>query len=113
MTTTKKVIHKRGNTFVRGFRFWADKAEMERLDLTDYTIRSQVKKGSTLVEDLDITIIDPLLGEFKVSSIPRTDLWPVGDLEWDIELTNTVTTQVISTETYIISCSKGITGPIV
>lgn len=111
--TTKKVTHKRGNTFVRGFRFWADKTKNERLDLTNYTIRSQVKKGATLVETLTVTITDPLLGEFKLSSLPRTDQWPIGDLEWDIELTNTITGQVISTETYMVSCGKGVTGPIV
>lgn len=105
----KKIIHKRGSTFKKGFIAWEDKAQDKRLDLTKYTIRSQIRKGPTLVEELTPTIIDPLLGLYNLSSVLDTSLWPTGNLSWDIRLTNTTTGQIVASETAIIECEKGVT----
>ena len=99
---------KRGDTFYRPLIFWQDKSTNTRLSLVNYTIRSQIRKGSTLVAELVVTKTDAANGE-ALLSFADTRNFPAGDLVCDIELTNTLTGQIISSKTFTIPVEKDIT----
>ena len=101
---------KRGNTFViPKIIFWKDKTKnKEAQDLTGVTIRSSLKKGSTLVAELVPTVIDASHGEFSLRYEGTTRDWPVGLLSCDIEFTLN-TGQIISTATFNVEITKNVT----
>ena len=100
---------KRGDTFtLPQLVFWEDKAQLLRYPLTGVTIKSQIRKGSTLVDTLIPVITDELNGEFSLSQSASSENWPTGELSMDIEFTLS-TGQVISTATVSITCVKDIT----
>ena len=102
---------KRGNTFViPKIIFWKDKTKNneEPQDLTGVTIRSSLKKGSTLVAELVPTVIDAFTGEFSLGYGGTTRDWPVGLLSCDIEFTLN-TGQIISTATFNVEVTKNVT----
>ena len=101
---------KRGNTFViPKIIFWKDKTKnKEAQDLTGVTIRSSLKKGSTLVAELVPTVIDASHGEFFLRYEGTTRDWPVGLLSCDIEFTLN-TGQIISTATFNVEITKNVT----
>ena len=107
----KTIKHKRGDTFKKCFVLWADKAKTIPVDLGNYTIRSQVRKGPALIEELVPSIVAGSPGVFMVSAALPTVTWPVAELKWDVELSNNLTGQVISSETCIINCGEDITRP--
>ena len=100
-------IHKRGDTFSLS-------SSVENsgvaVDITGWTISSQVRKADdTLVEDLTVTIDDALGGLFTLSATAlATESWPVENLYCDIEFTE-AGGDVNSTETFIISVQRDIT----
>ena len=80
------------------------------LDITDWNIKSQIRRSQKKIDDLDITITDSFKGEFVLSADPeRTALWPARELECDIEITRD-TGIVISSETFIINVIQDITS---
>lgn len=77
-------------------------------DLTNWTIRSQVRRNSQLIDTLDVTIVDAATGRYTLSSSGATTAWPIAVLESDIEYTSP-NGQIVSTETYSINCVKDVT----
>lgn len=100
---------KRGDTFyLPQLILWKDKAGTERQPLTGVVIKSQVRKGSTLIDTLVPVITDELSGEFSLEQSKASDDWPTGELSMDIEFT-LASGQIISTVTVVITCIKDIT----
>jgi hypothetical protein len=113
-------------TFKRG-DYFALSIEALMQDLTGWTVRSQVRRGSTLVHELTVEDWTPAPGgsSFQLValtpsvSLPGVDMskpgvlgatddWPVGELLCDIEYTGP-TGVIISTETFTIECVADIT----
>lgn len=101
------IVHKRGDTFKLMCAVAINEVAQ---DITGWAIASQVRKGSILVETLTIEPISAAAGTFMLTSEQRTDSWPTGDLQLDVEYTLS-SGQVISTETLTISCIKDVTQP--
>lgn len=101
---TVTIPFKRGDTFlVEGSV--SDNAVP--VDLTGWTIRSQVRNGEALVADLGVTITNAAAGQYQLTKNDTTS-WPVKDLSCDIEYT-TDSGQIVSTETFTISCKADVT----
>lgn len=104
------VTHKRGNTFEVQATY-ADDATGESIDLTGYTIASQVRSpGGDLVSTMAVTIPDQTIpanrGKFSMR-VSDTTAWPIGELLWDVQYSFDET--VISTETITIQVAQDIT----
>lgn len=88
MTSTFDV--KRGNTFGHqmflSYRF--DDAPEIRVDITGWQITSQIRsRRGDLIDDLEIDVIDEILGEFEVfATSMQTSVWPVGAALWDVRI---------------------------
>ena len=102
------VQFKRGDTFYKQFKLWKNKALSIPQELTGMSIRSQIRKGNTLVDTLKVTIVDEFAGIFSVEESVSSENWPVATLLWDIEFTF-ANTHKKSTKTIEIECSKDIT----
>lgn len=76
------------------------------VDITGWTIASQVRYARKLISDLDVTITNPAAGEFSIS-LPKeqTALWPVRKLKCDIQFDRPVEGRV-SSQTFIIDCTE-------
>ena len=97
---------KRGDTFIIQVQV---KQDSTPIDITGWTVKSQLKKGSTLIETLTFTAVDLINGIYKLSATAaKTELWPISVLDCDIQYT-TGTPQVISTDTFQVNVIKDIT----
>lgn len=81
------------------------------IDLTPYTITSQIRTPayqivSTLVTTKS-TQSGATLGQYILDTQSGTGTWPVGDLLWDIQYDNGIST--ISTDTMNITILKDVT----
>ena len=76
------------------------------VDITGWTITSQVRYAKQLIADLQVTILDPLAGEFTIA-LPKnlTALWPIRNLKCDIQFDRPVEGRV-SSQTFIIDCKE-------
>lgn len=76
------------------------------VDITGWTIASQVRYVRKLIADLDVTITNGVQGEFSIS-LPKeqTALWPVRKLKCDIQFDRPVEGRV-SSQTFIIDCTE-------
>jgi hypothetical protein len=97
---------KRGDTFTLDFAL-TESDGTTPLDMTGWTVRSQVRRRKTLVADLVFTAIDAAAGTFRLACADTTD-WPRGELQSDIEYTD-LSGRVISTETYTIEVLEDVT----
>ena len=80
-------------------------------DLTGFTIRSTVKKGTTVVAELTHSWVDRAGGTYQLEDMTTTT-WPVAKLVCDIEYTSGDGT-IRSTETFEIDSQADITTPVV
>jgi hypothetical protein len=99
-------------TIKRGDTYHIDVAVTEAdgttpVDLTDWTVRSHVRRRDALIAELDFTAVDLAAGEYSLSYDDTTE-WPLGRLSTDIEYTDS-TGIIRSTETYIISVIRDVT----
>ena len=100
---TARITIKRGDTFaVQG-----TVSGLGANGLTNWTIKSQVRMGRSLVCNLVVTIINAITGIYQLT-YTNTAAWPTTILQADIKYT-TDTGQVISTETFEIECKAGVT----
>ncbi|AHX01065.1 hypothetical protein HL13_gp52 [Dinoroseobacter phage DFL12phi1] len=76
------------------------------VDITGWTIASQVRYARKLIADLDVTITNAAQGEFSIS-LPKeqTAIWPVRKLKCDIQFDRPVEGRV-SSQTFIIDCTE-------
>ena len=82
------------------------------VDITGWTITSQVRYSRQLVSTLDVTITDGALGEFSIAlPFAQTALWPAGPkekprrLKCDIQFDRPVEGRV-SSQTFYIDCTE-------
>lgn len=106
-----KIPFKRGDTFL--VEATARQGATPQ-DITGWVIASHVRRGTTLVAALEVTIVDAAAGTYRLrkenTGADGTERWPVSDLECDIQYT-TAAGQIVSTETFIIDMVKDITLP--
>lgn len=70
------------------------------VDLTDWSIRAQIRQGDTLIFNLTVTVVDAENGLFRLSATAaQTDLWAAGSHSCDVEFTDD-SSNVFSTETF-------------
>lgn len=103
---TVAVPFKRGDTFLlEGVVSINSVAQ----DITGWTIRAQVRNGAILVEALTVEYTDRSAGKFRLRANPvATELWPVKELDCDIEYT-LASGQVVSTETFKVNVKADVT----
>lgn len=104
----KKIILKKGDTLALSCQL--KDADGLPIDLTTYTISSQVRRpsGLTLVDTLTVTITDAAAGEYSIYS-SATSAWPVDLLLCDIKYAAGASS-VIRTETFVIDLREAITA---
>lgn len=89
---------KRGDTFI---------LECEvPVDLTGWSVRSQIRSGDKLVATLVFLLVSSTVDSstYKLTFEDTTE-WPIGKLNCDIEYTTNLG-QIISTETFYVECVK-------
>lgn len=102
------IDHKVGTTF----RYVGVVAErdarnnMAPLDITGWKVRSQVRKGATLIATLGAEITDAAKGQFQIYS--DSVGWPSGTLEADVMFEDE-TGDRLASQTFTITSIKGIT----
>jgi len=70
------------------------------VDMTLWSVASQIRDGETLIADLTLTWVDRAQGKFRLS-FTATASWPRKKLEWDIKYT-TNTGQITHTDTILV-----------
>lgn len=98
------MTHKRGDTFICQVAVTQDSTPK---DLSGWTVRSQVRDNDTLVADLEFSWVDQTAGTYQLR-LDDTTAWPTKLLQCDIEYT-TDAAQVVSTETFGITCIRDVT----
>lgn len=97
---------KRGDTFVLEATAQQNGSPQ---DLTGWAIRSQVRNGSNLVAEMDVSYTDREAGRYRLACpASATQDWPVKALDCDIEYTSPAG-QVVSTETFKIDVKADVT----
>ena len=100
------VEHKRGDTYSLSISLTAADGTTP-VDMTGWTVKSQVRKRKTLISELVFTAVDLSIGSFTLSTTDTLN-WPVGTLLSDIEYTDAGGV-VRSSETYEIEVIEDIT----
>ncbi len=104
---TTRIPFKRGDTFIIEAAVLSGAVAQ---DITGWTVRSQVRNGTTLVSELAVEYIDRAAGTYRLRENDTTG-WPTKTLQWDIEYT-TDAGQIASTETLEILVKPDITLPV-
>jgi hypothetical protein len=97
---------KQGNTFL----LEAAVVQQHRntpVDITGWTITCHVKNGTTLIQNLTVTIVNALKGLYTLRCDDTTQ-WPTTALRADV-LYETSSGQIISTETFTVDCKVSVT----
>lgn len=97
---------KRGDDFVLNIEVTENDVPVP---ITGWTVRSQIRKGSSLLANLIYTAVDETTGKYKLKcSKSLTKLWDIGTYDCDIEYTNTLG-ETVSSETFQIQVIADIT----
>lgn len=92
-----EIKHKRGDSF-RLSASVKTGADGVAIDITGWTIRSQLRKpDATLIDTLSVSYIAPTGGSFEIYS-DNSSIWPTGVAVMDIEYTDGAG-KIFSTET--------------
>jgi hypothetical protein len=102
-----RINFKRGDTFLLRASVNDGTEDANPVDITGWTIRSQIRDGNTLVDTCTVTITDDAAGEYELL-VEDTTEWPTRVLRCDIEYT-TDADQITSTETFEICVIRDIT----
>lgn len=79
------------------------------VDITGWTIQSQVRYSRELLADLNVTITNAASGDFTISATPAvTELWPNRKIKCDVQFDRPVTGR-ISSKTFYIDVEEDIT----
>lgn len=98
-----------GDTFSISGQLLSDAVGSPPINMTDYTLRSQIRNNGQVVQSLAASVTDAVNGAYSLTATPaQTVLWPVGTSEMDIEFTSN-TGAVTSTETIYINCKNDVT----
>lgn len=101
-----KITHKRGDTLEWVVTLTQDSAAV---DVTNWTIKSQIRTGATLLQELTVEKTTPASGEFTLSATAsETSDWPLGTHQTDIELIDD-NSFVVSSQTFDVQVVRDIT----
>lgn len=97
---------KRGDDFVIPMTLTDPDNNGTPVDLTGWSIESQVRYAKKLVSELSCTITDAAQGQFTIS-LPKeqTVTWPIRKLKCDIQFDRPVEGRV-SSQTFTIDCQE-------
>ena len=100
------ITHKRGDTLEWVVTLTQDGSVV---DITGWTITSQIRQETTLISDLTVTIVNAANGQFNLSATPaQTSSWTLGSHSVDIEFINT-SLFVVSSQTFTLQLVRDIT----
>lgn len=100
------ITHKRGDTLEWVVTLTQDEVAV---NITDWTITSQIRQGTTLTASLTVTKSDAPNGQFTLSATPaQTASWEVGSHSVDIEFIN-ASGYVVSSQTFTLQLVRDIT----
>lgn len=100
------ITHKRGDTLEWVVSLTQDAVVV---DITDWTITSQIRQETTLTETLTVTVVDAPNGKFNLSATPtQTNLWALGSHSVDIEFID-VGGFVVSSQTFTLQLVRDVT----
>lgn len=101
------ITHKRGDTFELTCSLENGGNDV---NITGWTVAAQLRQiDDTLVQGMTVTVTDAAAGEFTITAAnTETDDWPIGNLEIDVEFTES-DGSVSSSETFTIAVIKDIT----
>jgi hypothetical protein len=100
------ITHKRGDTLEWVVTLTQNSVAV---DITDWTIRSQIRQDTTLVYEFLVTKTNAGSGVFSLSATAaQTATWPLGSLLIDIEFIDP-TGFVISSQTFTMQLVRDIT----
>jgi hypothetical protein len=92
-----KITHKQGDTLEWVITVTENSAAV---DITDWSIRAQIRQNDTLISALTVTLTDSSNGVLVISATAaQTDSWSAGEHSCDIEFTDS-SGEVFSTETF-------------
>jgi len=78
------------------------------VDITGWTMVSQVRRAGKLIADLNTTILDAATGKFSIFKLSaETQDWPIQKLDCDVQFTRP--TGVVSSETFEIDVQRDVT----
>jgi len=101
-----EITHKKGDTLEWVISLTEDSSAV---DITDFTIRSQIRQTSTLIATLTTTITNATGGVFSLTATASaTASWTTGTHSCDIEFTD-ANDEVFSTETFKLKLIDDIT----
>ena len=97
---------KRGDDFIIPMTLTDPDNNGTPVNITDWTIASQVRYARKLISDLSVTITNGPAGEFTIS-LPKeqTAIWPARKLKCDVQFDRPVEGRV-SSNTFIIDCTE-------
>lgn len=105
---TATMSMKRGDTFSLTTSVTDPNNGNAAADITGWTIRSQVRRGKNLTEELTVTITDAVNGVFTLAATAAlTALWKVGTHVCDIQVTRP--SGVTSSETFNVVVCEDVT----
>jgi hypothetical protein len=91
------VTHKQGDSFEWVVTLTENSVAV---DITNYSIRAQIRANDTLIAALTVTKTNAAAGIFSVTATAaQTDTWSAGSHQCDIEFTDGLS-EVFSTETF-------------
>jgi len=103
---TETINHKRGDTYKLDVAL-TEIDNITPINITDWTVRSQIRQADTLIASLEFVSINPTNGEYSLVG-RETINWPLGKLSSDIEYTD-AGGMVCSTDSYKINVIDGVT----
>ncbi len=80
------------------------------VDITGWTITSEVRYGSKLIAPLQVQMVTPSVGQFNLLASPSvTKDFPLKPLECDVMFTKT-NGDVVHSPTFILDVERGVTA---
>lgn len=106
---TAQLTIKRGDDFRMDISLTDPNNNNDPVDITGWTIRSQVRRGKNLTAELTVAIIDAANGQFRLTApASATETWKVDTHKCDIEFTQPAI-GVTSSETFEVIVSEDVT----
>ena len=104
-----QIRFERGESFIYTFIVWKTVQKNEPLDVTNITLKGQLRKGSALVAELEFVKDDAANGKVVMKFTGDTSPWPASDLLCDIKMTDNDSGQKITSDTFIVRVDKEVT----
>ena len=107
--SSPQIRFKRGESFIYPFVVWATSKKDIPMDVTNITFKGQLRKGSSLVAELEFIKTDATGGKVTMQFTGDTSPWPASDLLCDIKMTDNGSGQKITSDTFIVRVGKEVT----